>query len=321
MKRSTLTLPYLLAMLVLAGCFGGGGGEPAPPMRPSDIARDTMDAGLEAFGQHNFANASLLFERSYQEFRSYDDAAGMTAALMNRAEIDLLMGETVAAGRRLASARTLVDRDALAHFAARLSYMEARQAQQAGDAEAAGARLEAARAAAGSDDQLALMLDLLAADLALHADPATAEAQVATLLDRTEGRGDATAARVQRLRADLAIAQDQPAEALDALRAALADYQAAEYRPGIAATHETWAMLLRAQEDWAGVADHLTRAIAVRLWMSDRVHTASDLDTLAEANSALGQEERANAFRRVRDYLRGDSDVDWGRVRASLAGY
>jgi ATP/maltotriose-dependent transcriptional regulator MalT len=245
----------------------------------------------------------------------------MTAALMNHAEIDLLMGESAAAGQRLARARSLVDRDRISYFAARLAYMEARQAQQSGDLERATERVAAARAVSSDDDAMLLVLDLLGADLLLDSDLDAAAVRVADLEARTEDRTDATRARVHRLRADLAMAQGDSSGAEAALSAALAGYQQAEYRPGIASTHEAWADLARETEDWARVEDHLTRAISIRLWMGDAVHTAEDLDRLADAVTAGGDEERATQLRRVRDYLRGDSNVDWSTVRSALAGF
>jgi tetratricopeptide (TPR) repeat protein len=311
----------ILMTLGLAACFGGGGGEPAAPVRPSDIARDSLEAGLESFRSHNYGTARMLFQRSYDEFRSFDDVGGMTAALMNHAEIDLLMGESDAAGLRLSAARRLVDRDGLSYFGPRLAYMEARQAQQADDAERAMDRVAAARSLVDEDDALHLYLDLLEADLLLGSDPEAAAASVAALIEATEDQTDAVRARVHRLRADLAITQGDTAAAEAALGDALATYQAAEYRPGIAATHEAWAAIHRENGDWARVEDHLSRAISVRLWMNDRVHTADDLKGLAEAVEAGGADERASQLRRVREYLQGASNIDWGTVRSALAGF
>jgi hypothetical protein len=221
----------------------------------------------------------------------------------------------------LAAARRLVDRDGLSHFGPRLAYMEARQAQQADDTERATERVSAARSMVDSDDPLQLMLDLLEADLLLGSDLDAAAARVADLIDRTEDQTDSIRARVHRLRADLAAAQGDGAAAEAALGDALATYQEAQYRPGIAATHEAWAAIRRETGDWARVEDHLARAISVRLWMNDRVHTAADLEVLAEAVEAGGADERASQLRRVRDYLQGTSSIDWATVRAALAGF
>lgn len=312
----------LLLCLTLGACFGGGGGgEPVQPDTPSDLARDTMDAGLESFRNHQFSNARLLFNRAYQEFRSYDDTGGMTAAMMNLAEIDLLIGETAAAGRRLDRCRFLVDRDGLTGYQARLAYMEARQAQQADDPERAHERADAARRAIGEEDPLGLMLDLLRADLLIAEDQDAATSAIADLTARTVEHGDLVQARVHRLAADLARDQGR----MDAARASYAEawqaYKRAEYRPGIAATHEAWAVVFEASEDWVQVDDHLGRALSVRLWMSDRVHTASILDRMAAAAVALGDPDRASRFREVRDYLQGDSTVEWANVQSALAGF
>lgn len=323
---ATRALMTAVLGLALAGCLGGGGPSDAPPPdRPSDLARDTLDAGLESFRTHQFSNARLLFNRAYQEYRSYDDTGGMVAAQMNLAEIDLLVGETEAAGARLARSRELVEGDRLTQYAARLAYMEARQAQQAGDADRAWDRIDAARAPLTEEspqsDLMGLMLDLLAADLLIAADPDEAALAISDLEARTVESHDLIRARVHRLAADLARDRDDAAGAEARYGAALDAYRLAEYRPGIAATHEAWAVLYESREAWERVDHHLSRALSVRLWMSDRAHTAADLGRLADAADALGDADRASRFRQVRDYLRGDSTVDWATVQVALAGF
>jgi hypothetical protein len=89
---------------------------------------------------------------------------------------------------------------------------------------------------------------------------------------------------------------------------ALARYQSAYYRPGIAATHEEWADLLLSEKDWAGARDHLRRALNVRLWMYDSGHSIRILDKLASADRALGDDAAVKQDGELSDYLKDGGD-------------
>ena len=100
---------------------------------------------------------------------------------------------------------------------------------------------------------------------------------------------------------------------------ALSQYQAAYYRPGIAATHEEWADLLLAQQDWAGARDHLRRALSVRLWMYDSSRSMRVLDKLASADKALGDDAAVKQDGELSQYLKDGGDPSQSPAKPSAS--
>jgi tetratricopeptide (TPR) repeat protein len=163
----------------------------------------------------------------------------------------------------------------------------------------------------------AALLDALQADAG-----ATAEVKRAALIARTQAafdakagdapqwlaklgapQGDLEQARIGRLQA-LTDTSKAPSLYADALKR----YQAAYYRPGIAATHEEWGTLLVSQQDWKGARDHLQRALDVRLWMDDGLRSSRIFDQLQQVDTALGDSTTAAEDAKWSDYLKNGGD-------------
>src|SRR6185312_1456948 len=110
--------------------------------------------------------------------------------------------------------------------------------------------------------------------------------------------GDLEQARLDRLQA-LGDAGKATALYADALQ----HYQAAYYRPGIAAAHEEWGALLMSQQDWKGARDHLQRALNVRLWMNDATRSARIFDQLQQVDTAMANSATAAQDAKSSDFL------------------
>ncbi|HEV2110775.1 MAG TPA: hypothetical protein VGT99_05420, partial [Gammaproteobacteria bacterium] len=259
------TRVFLLAgsAALLAAC--GSRPVQTPPVVSS--SHSDMSKAMLAYSDNRYAEARNFFGRALSQYQSVDDLQHQAEALTDLADCALLQGDVDAAKGYLANAQNLVSQHHLPGLAPRLALLAGYADLQSDDASAA---------AAGFDGLLN--------------DAATpADVRQAALLARTQAAFDLKAAdsgqwlaklpansadpliqaRLERLQARAA----DPAKAAALYADALGRYQAAYYRPGIAASHEEWAELLLSEKQWAEARDHLRRALTVRLWMYDANHS------------------------------------------------
>jgi tetratricopeptide (TPR) repeat protein len=301
----------LVFTLALSSC----GSNKPPPAEALSAPQDALRMGMQSYQDAQFIAATQLFGKALVQYRSIDDARGQVVALMNLADVALVLGEHARAAAHLAEAERLVQRDRLAQFAAHLALMKCQQGAQAGDAAGARAQCEAAL---GADDatpalEVGARIELAKLALAEGQDWQTLRGPVAAAVE-ADGRAP-TRARLMRLDADAARRGGDLDAAYAQLTKALAVYQTALSRPGIAATHEELATVARAQGRPAVAKDHYERALHVRLWMSDRVHGALVLEGLVAVETELGDAARAaHVVEQVLD-PRGASNLEWRIVQ------
>jgi tetratricopeptide (TPR) repeat protein len=308
-------------LLVLLVVLAAGCGSRKPPPPPAVAAPlDALRLGLQSYQDSQYVAASQLFAKALANYRSVDDSRGQVIALMNLADVALVLGEHERALQQLAEAERLVQRDRLAGFGAQLQLMTCQAAAQAGDAPTATARCEAVLALEDADPRIALAARFELAKLA-QAAGGDWRAQRARLEDDLDDDPrPTTRARLLRLDAGAARAAGDLDGAYAELTKALAIYQAELYRPGIAASHEELGAVARAQGRLDVARDHLDRALTVRMWMLDRVHGASALAALAEVEEARGATERAARLRELLEYLRGADRLEWRIVQEKYQG-
>lgn len=309
--RRTTALAIGAAVLALAGC----GSNKPPPVEAIAAPQDALRMGMQSYDDAQFTAATQLFAKALVQYRSIDDARGQVVALLDLADVALVLGEHARAAVHLAEAERIVQRDRLARFATHLALLKCQQLAQAGDAAAARAQCEAAAAADDASKALVAGARIELAKLALAegADWAALRGPVAAAIE-ADGRAGSRA-RLQRLDAEAARAKGDLDGAYQQLNRALAVYQTALSRPGIAASHEELAVVARAQGRPAVAKDHYQRALHIRLWMSDRVHGAEVLEGLAAVEAELGDEARAAKIRELLDYMRGATNLEWRVVQ------
>jgi len=305
----------LLALLLVAALAAGCGSRKPPPPEAVAVPLDALRMGMQSYQDDQYVAAAQLFAKALAHFRSVDDSRGQVIALMDLADVALVLGEHARAAHHLAEAERLVQRDRLPGFGAQLQLMLCQTAAQAGDAVGAEARCGAVLALAEVDPRVALAARFELAKLALTraAGWEAARAALAEALDADPR--PTTRARLLRLDADAARRTGDLAGAYAALTKALAIYQAELYRPGIAASHEELAAVAQAEGKLEIARDHYERALTVRMWMLDRVHGASALAGLASVEEARGATARATELRELLDYLRGADNLEWRVVQ------
>ena len=311
----------LVAALSLAGC----GSNKPPPAEAVSAPQDALRMGMQSYEDAQFIAATQLFGKALVQYRSIDDARGQVVALMDLADVALVLGEHARARAHLEEASRIVQRDRLAQFATHLALLECQRAAQAGDAATARAQCEAALAAGDATPALTAGARIELAKLAIgDGQASTSEAWAAlrgpvAAAVAEDGR-PGTRARLLRLDADAARRAGRLDEAYAQLQKALAIYQTALSRPGIAASHEELAAVARAQGQPAVAADHYERALHVRLWMSDRVHGAQVLEGLAAVETERGDAARAARLQDLLDYMRGATNLEWRVVQQKYEG-
>lgn len=288
-------------LALMAAC---GSVPKAPPATVKNSSASMTNAML-AYDDNRYAEARTFFGRALMEYRSVDDLAGQGNALVDLADSALQQGDAPAAREYLAEAQTLVEQHQLSSLAPRLALLAAYGDLQSGDAQGAATRLDTLLndATTPADVRSAA---LFARTQAAFDQKAADSAQWLAKLNAAAGadKDPLAAARLARLQA---LAAD-PAKAAALYASALSQYQAAYYRPGIAATHEEWADLLLAQQDWSGARDHLRRALSVRLWMYDSSRSMRVLDKLATADKALGDDAAVKQDGELSQYLKDGGD-------------
>ena len=288
-------------LALMAAC---GSVPKAPPATVKNSSASMTNAML-AYDDNRYAEARTFFGRALMEYRSVDDLAGQGNALVDLADSALQQGDAPAAREYLAEAQTLVEQHQLSSLAPRLALLAAYGDLQSGDAQGAATRLDTLLndATTPADVRSAA---LFARTQAAFDQKAADSAQWLAKLNAAAGadKDPLAAARLARLQA---LAAD-PAKAAALYASALSQYQAAYYRPGIAATHEEWADLLLAQQDWSGARDHLRRALSVRLWMYDSSRSMRVLDKLATADKSLGDDAAVKQDGELSQYLKDGGD-------------
>ncbi len=291
--------------LILASIAACGSVPKQPPATVKNSSASMTNAML-AYNDNRYAEARTFFGRALMEYRSVDDVAGQGNALVDLADSALQQGDVPAAREYLAEAQTLVDQHQLAALAPRLALLAAYADLQSGDAQSAATRLDALLADTGTAADIHSAA-LFARTQAAFDQKAADSAQWLAKLNAAAGadKDPLAAARLARLQA---LAATDPAKAAALYGSALSQYQAAYYRPGIAATHEEWADLLLSQKDWAGARGHLRRALSVRLWMYDSSRSMRVLDKLATADKALGDDAAVKQDGDLSQYLKDGGD-------------
>jgi hypothetical protein len=298
--------------MVIVATLTACGSRPVPEPATLTAARSDMRKAMAAYADNRYAEARNFFGRALANYKSVDDLGGQAETLVDLADSALLQGDVTAARSYLLNAHGLVQGAALGALEPRLSLLDAYADLQAGDAAGAAAALDAllkTPALPADIRQAALFARTQAAFDLKAADSAGWLAQLTAAGADKDALGKA---RLDRLKA-LAAADASHAAALYA--EALPLYQAAYYRPGIAATHEEWADLLLAQQDWNGARDHLRRALDVRLWMYDATHAARDLEKLGKADGALGDSAAASKDAQWAAYLKNGGDPSQSPIK------
>lgn len=307
--------PRALLVAALALALTGCGSNKPPPPEAVAAPLDALRLGMQSYDDAQFVAATQLFGKALVHYRSVDDSRGQVIALLNLADVALVLGEHARAQGHLAEAERVVQRDTLAGFEARLPLLQCQALAQAGDATAAKPRCESVLALGDVGPKVALGARLELAKLALAegGDWAALRPALAEAVEDDERPN--SRARLLRLDADAARSKGQFDDAYAKLSAALAIYQAGLYRPGIAATHEEMALVARGQERDAVARDHYARALTIRFYMSDRVHGAAALEGLMTLEESVGDLERADQLREMLDYMRGSTAVEWRLVQ------
>jgi hypothetical protein len=297
-----------LSCLLLVGLAACGS---APPPQPATVTNSSSNLGkaMQAYAANRYTEARNFFGRALVEYRGVDDRRGQAETLIDLADSALQQGDVPAAREYLKAARAVTAEDGLAALLPRLALLDAYAELQSQDTQAAAATLDTLlqSSTAPADIHQAALFARTQAAFDLKATDAP------TWLDRLTAAVGAdkdalTQARLERLQALAAHGADDNAKAAVLYAEALAQYQAAYYRPGIAASHEEWAALLMATKDWPGARGHLQRALDVRLWMYDASHAVRILDKLQQVDTALGDAAAAQQDAELAQYLKDGGD-------------
>jgi hypothetical protein len=296
MKHHRL-LTVTLSAAVLAAC----GSKPVVPPPVVSNSQTFMASGMAAYDDNRYTEARSFFGRAFMEYRSVDDQEHEADALSDLADAGLQQGDVTAARDQISQARAVLASHPLPDVAARLRLLEATADLLDRDPGGAATVLDGLLndGAAPADIKRAALF--ARAQAAFDAKAPDASQWLAKL---GKPEGDLEQARLDRLQA-IAAPSKGPALYADALQ----HYQAAYYRPGIAATHEEWGALLIAQQDWKGARDHLQRALNVRLWMNDATRSARIFDALQQVDTALGDSATAAEDAKWSDYLKHGGDT------------
>lgn len=310
MKRA---LAALVALALVSSC---GSPEPKPPNAISG-PKDALQLGMGFYRDDEYAAAEQMFLRALNLYQSVDDRAGQVTALVNLADVALVLGEHERALTWIEPGRELARRDGLTELGARLVLLQAQALAQGGKNEEAATLLQALLAGdAAPQLRQAATLERARVALATGDKPEDWLRRAHELItDHDESR---LRAGLLRLDAESARRSGDGARAAQLLEQALASYKADFYRPGIAATNEELAALAVAAHDASAAGDRYARALAIRFWLHDRVHGAGDLDALGAIEEARGDKTQAAQHRALLAELRAPGEVDWPGAQAKL---
>ncbi len=298
-----------LASLLTAGLLAACGSRPVPQPATVVNARNAMQNGMTAYADNRYAEARTFFGKALAEYQSVDNRGAQAEALSDLADSALLQGDTAAAKSCLVQARAIAEQDKLTALLPRLTLLDSYADLQSGDPAAAAVKLDGLLDAAGTPADVKNAALFARSQAAFDLKAADANDWLGKLTAAVGGSSDdATRGRLERLQALAAIAAGDLPKAASLYADALARYQAAFYRPGIAATHEEWADLLISQQNWSDAALHLRRALGVRLWMYDASHSERILEKLQKADTALGNADAAKQDAELAAYLKDGGD-------------
>jgi tetratricopeptide (TPR) repeat protein len=295
MKHARL-LSVTLCTALLAAC----GSKPVLPPATVSNSQTFMATGMAAYNDNRYTQARSYFGRALMEYRSVDDQEHEADAFLDLADASLQQGDVKMGREEIAQARAVLASHPVAGMPARLTLLEAYADLLDKDPSSAITSLDALLADAGAAAEVKRAALIARTQAAFDAKSADAAQWLAKL---GGAQGDLEQARIDRLQA-LADAGKAPALYAEALTR----YQAAYYRPGIAATHEEWGALLMTQQDWKGARDHLQRGLDIRLWMDDALHSARIFDQLQQVDTALGDSATAAEDAKWSDYLKNGGD-------------
>jgi tetratricopeptide (TPR) repeat protein len=296
MKHAGL-LSATLCTALLTAC----GSKPVIPPPVVSDSQNFMASGMAAYDDNRYSEARSFFGRAFMEYRSVDDQEHEADALTDLADAALQQGDVTAARDEIKQARAVLASHPVAGLPAQLTLLEAYTDLLDKDPVSAITLLDALRADAGAAAEVKRAALFARAQAAFDAKAPDAAQWVTKLGAAT---GDLEQARLDRLQA-LVDPSKAPALYADALQ----HYQAAYYRPGIAAVHEEWGALLMSQQDWKGARDHLQRGLDIRLWMNDATRSARNFDSLQQADTALGDTATAQQDAKWSDYLKNGGDT------------
>lgn len=307
----------VLALVLVAGCVGS----PEPPGDPHGArGRELLAEGVAAFAQGDYDAAAVRFDGALAHYQGLDDAPGMLASRVNLAEVALATGDLQAAERHLDAARALpaAGTDPLGHrvtllagaLACRQAALERCESLLEQVLEEAPPDSGVHRAALANRTRLAMTRGDQDASLWLG--------RFRTAVGASPAPDPVMLGRLARFEAQAAAAAGQHDRAESWLGEAHGHYRAAGYRRGIAATLEQWAALAVARERWTEAEDLLTRALLVRLYLSDRDGSVDVLERLARVRADAGD---APGAARARRWATAVSDADageWTRLRERM---
>lgn len=276
----SVRLPLLAALaLALGACGSHPPAESAAVIEP----REALLTGMQSYDDQRYLVATQQFVKAGQLFQSLDDSRGEVMARVNLADCELILGEVKTALEQLAQAQRLVDRDALAEFQGRLALLHAQALRESGAAPEARAALDAVlNGTAEPAVRQAALLERARIELEIGADGER-------WLEQARATAPATPllrASLERLESLAARRGGDRAGADEHLRRALELFRGDHYRPGIAAMHEELGASAAQAGARAAARDHYERALAIREWLGDRVHS----DAAKAALSRLGSE-------------------------------
>lgn len=288
--------------LLLAACGA------APPPRPAAITEPetALRQGVAAVREDRYFDARRLFAKAFAHYRSIDDSEGAIASLINLAEVELTLGEQARALASIEEAERIARREGSAVHLSRLALQRGRALRLAGEREAARELF----------DKLLADGDAIADDVARAALFERAALAIETGEDGhrwLERLASAAADEPERARqAQLAARLATELAAAEAhLREAHAIYRRLHHRTGLAAIHAEWGRRLAAAGRLAEARDHYDRALYIRLWLNDRVHTMDVLEAMLALEEQAGDEARAAQLRAWLEYMRGREELAW----------
>jgi hypothetical protein len=290
----------LATALMLAAC----GSRPTPQPATVSSSRDAMTLGMQAYMDDRYLEARNYFERALVEYRSVDNVEGQLDALVDLADSALGQGEYQSARAYLTNADALLVNRNYSVIKAHIALLHAYADMQAGDDNAALARLDTLRNTSGVPDNVTQSALFARTQVAFDLDAGDSAQWLARLGSSLGKHPNALAnARYQRLQALAARKQGDVKKAAALYENALQGYRGVYYRPGIAATLEEWADMSADVQQWSDARDRLRRALDIRLWLYDRNHAEKNLEKLAEADTKLGNAAAAAQDRQLAGYL------------------
>ena len=290
----------LLSLMLCAALLAACGSKPVLPPATVSNSQTFMATGMAAYNDNRYTQARSYFGRALMEYRSVDDQEHEADAFMDLADASLQQGDVKMGREEITEGRAVLASHPVPGLPARLSLLEAYADLLDRDPTSAITILDALQTDAGATAEVKRAALIARTQAAFDAKGTDAAQWLAKL---GSPQGELEQARIDRLQA-LADTAKAPALYADALTR----YQAAYYRPGIAATHEEWGALQVSQQDWKGARDHLQRGLDVRLWMDDALHAARIFDELQQVDTALGDSTTAAQDAKWSDYLKNGGD-------------